>query len=213
MQEQTASTQDDGPVGIGGWLLLLCIGLTIIGPLLAVLSLVLDYQQLAQLSLEEYSRLDNLPKLQALIYISGVFTIGLSIFGVYCGVRLWGIRPSAVKLTKDYLVWLLVWNLISCFLLYMTAPSSETLTAAIASATPGFLSFGIWYSYLNQSERVRNTFRQMDGTALPSRADEPDYDVVRACPACDAPYKLSDYRPDATLICCSSCHEALPQSP
>lgn len=41
--------------------------------------------------------------------------------------------------------------------------------------------------------------------------DEVDEEAELHCPNCDAPYRLSDYRPDAAVISCTSCGEELPK--
>jgi len=85
-----------------GWLLLLCVGLTILGPLYAVASLTGSFRELTPL-------FDQFPGLMVLLVVDTTFTVGLMTFSIYAGVALWQIRPGAVSTAKRYLLWSLAY--------------------------------------------------------------------------------------------------------
>src|SRR5580704_15804146 len=87
-------TQDSKPVyeGLGGWLLFLCVSLTLVGPLLTLGYLVwLIY-------LNTYYVVPEWVPIEILLLPL------LAVFSVYAGVALWTLRPRGVRIVKIYLV-------------------------------------------------------------------------------------------------------------
>ena len=210
MGESSRSTPASGPVGVGGWLLLFCLGLTVLGPLLSGFLLVTGYRDVAPL-------FDEYPKLRALTYLDGALSFALIGFSVYAGVQLWRRRAGAVKLAKEYLVLLLLYSLLASGLPFLADLPAESRGAMLSGALRdvGRTAFyvAIWYSYLTRSVRVRNTFPDVVAAQVQRTGAGATADLVRACPTCGAAYRLSDYRPDASQIYCSSCHGVLPRLP
>jgi len=116
--------------GVGGWLLLFCLLLTVIGPLVLLVSLAAGYSESSK-NFEQF--------------IFTLLTLGLMGFGVYAGTGLWSIRAGAVGMAKLYLL---------CYLGSIAVAS--ILNAKVE--VQGVLSFVVWYSYLKKSKRVRATY-------------------------------------------------------
>jgi Protein of unknown function (DUF2569) len=142
--------------GVGGWLLLLCVGLTILGPLFAVASLTGSFREVSPL-------LDQFPGLMVLMVVDTTLTVGLMAFSIYAGVALWQIRPGAVSTAKRYLLWSLVYLPVTAVLPFMVGLLSESHPAMLKEIARdtlrGVIATAIWYWYLTKSKRVKATYR------------------------------------------------------
>ena len=67
--------------GVGGWLLLLCIGLTIGSPLKTLYNLITSYNAV-------YPLFDLFPGLKTMTYIDIFLSVGLMIFSMRAGIAL-----------------------------------------------------------------------------------------------------------------------------
>lgn len=141
---------------VGGWLLFLCVILTIISPLITIFNLVRSYVQIQELY-------DVYPGLLNLLLIDSVLSLSLTVLSIRAGIALWKLKPEAVKTAKNYLVIFLVYSIIAIFLPFTAGLPSEANSAMIFDIIKGFIRslifFGIWYSYLNQSKRVKATYQ------------------------------------------------------
>jgi hypothetical protein len=141
--------------GVAGWLLLFCVTLTMVNPLAALASFITAYWEAAPY-------FDAFPRLLTVTLIDMVLSLGLMILSVYAGIILWRVRPGAVQCVKKYLILILVYKAIAAVLPFLAGLPDEADTAMIASvaldAVRGLVFFGVWYSYLNKSERVRATY-------------------------------------------------------
>jgi len=152
-------------VGVKGWLLLLCVSMTIVGPLVALM---------AGLAVST-----NKP-----FYAFTVFAlIGYSL---YVGILLWGRQPGAPHMAKIYLI-------INVGFHYWTAYTfSEVLSsmAMVETVVPGVIANGIWYAYLTKSKRVKATYGGSDSEDnTPSSASSSTSHVAASdseieCPRC-----------------------------
>jgi hypothetical protein len=139
----TPSLSVSGPVGIGGWLLLLCIILTIIQPIIQALVgtglLVSDLPGVAPL---------------------GIANVVLAGGSLYAGLSLWRKMPNAVRVATVFLFANLVLTGIeSVALARITADGDAARTIATDIGRTA-ISTLIWARYLMTSKRVRNTFPQ-----------------------------------------------------
>lgn len=140
---------------VGGWLLLLCLGLTIFSPLWTFYNLVTTYEQTHQL-------FNQYPGFQSVFYFDSFLSVGLMIFSIRAGICLWRIKPGAVKIAKNYLLIFLGYTIIAIFLPFMAGlPSSANdimIPEVIKGAVKSIFYFGVWYSYLSVSKRVKATY-------------------------------------------------------
>lgn len=154
-QQEVAAAQTAGLVGVGGWLLFFCISLTILSPVATAISLIYSFSQTG-------AYFNIYPGLKAISIADVFLSAALMTFSVYAGATLWRKRPNAVRIAKSYLFAFLGYTAIAAVLPFMAGlPSSanETLIGeAVKGLVRGFLAFGIWYSYLNNSKRVKATY-------------------------------------------------------
>lgn len=141
--------------GVGGWLLLFCVSLTILGPLVNLGSIGRNLSEVNQSG-------TMLPSLVTIVYVEAALALVLTAFSIYAGVSLWMIRPKAVGTAKIYLIVLVVFSVID-LLLVMTvelpAPvASAAMGAGIGAIVRSAIYAGIWFAYLSKSERVYATY-------------------------------------------------------
>jgi hypothetical protein len=146
------------PAGVGGWLLLFCVGLTIIGPLWSVLQMIDGYHKSA-------AAFVIYPELQHALAIENICIGGLLVYGFVTGARIWAGSPNGLKLARRYLVIRLIGFLFTKMISYwlmsgLHAVADELLMKSVLGALlREGLHFIIWWSYFARSERVRNTYR------------------------------------------------------
>ena len=144
-------------VGVGGWLLFFCVGLTILGPLGTL-------GRMGNESAEAKRLAASIPNLAEATTTDNVLVIVLLISGFVVGVRLWQTQPSAAKAARTYLVFRLGLGILRCILLISIPdipPSLSTDYATEIITRVGLyelILFGIWYSYFRISKRVKATF-------------------------------------------------------
>ncbi|MGA7578650.1 MAG: DUF2569 family protein [Desulfobaccales bacterium] len=157
---------------VRGWLLFLCINLTLIIPF----SSIYEASSALGMYLPGASSLQFFIFRQSLAYHLGVIaaTTFLAIFSFYAGLCLWQLKPNAVKTVKLFLI--------SQLLLMMLLMTLRPVTVFTLGASPGsfaatlprlipFLSyFGVWYAYLSFSRRVHLTYQILP---TPSPAGQP----------------------------------------
>lgn len=143
--------------GVGGWLLFLCLALTVFSPFMTLASLAAGYTETSKY-------FDLFPGLLAITIVDTFLSLGLMVFSIYAGAGLWSVRAGAVRLAKRYLLCFLGYHVIAAALPFMAGLPSEAHEAMIPEvakeALKGIIFFIVWYSYLNGSKRVRATFRE-----------------------------------------------------
>ena len=132
--------QNLGLSGIGGWLLLYCIGLSILTPLLglAELSVLLHFRNY------EYS-----------------LEILRVLYGTVVGVFLWMKRPIALFLLRIYFIVIAASLLLFLLRVVALALRTHTSIALARGFTQVLVQTGfsiLWFVYFRKSERVRNTY-------------------------------------------------------
>jgi Protein of unknown function (DUF2569) len=141
--------------GVGGWLLLLCLVLTVFSPVLTIGSLAMAYGS----SLEHFVQF---PGLLVVTVIDTILSLGLTAFGFYAGIGLGSIRLGAVKMAKRYFLCVLGYQAIAAILPFMAGLPSEATADMIGqiarNVLRSFIYFAIWYSYLDRSKRVAATY-------------------------------------------------------
>jgi hypothetical protein len=162
--EARKETQDKihiGPVtmekyrGVHGWLLLFCIALTILSPLFTLVTFLMSFQ-IAQDIAFYY------PRFMTITIIDLVLGVGLMIFSIYAGVLLWRVKPNAVRMAKRYLIIFIIYAIISSVLPLMVGFEDKIVASMAGALIKGLAGsivyFGIWYSYLTISKRVKATY-------------------------------------------------------
>ena len=94
------ATQREGPSevasqykGVGGWLLWLCLGLTVFSPLLTLAMLTKSYLDSAQY----FARV---PALATLVAVDTILSVALMAFSIYAGLGLWRSARERLQLPR-----------------------------------------------------------------------------------------------------------------
>ena len=141
------------PAGVEGWLLFLCLILVVFTPLA-------DFYHIIFSTVPRLMNAHTLRAMSLLSVYSATFA-GLVIFSVIAGIRLWLIKPGAVRLARQYLWTYLIAN-IAYFVFWIALMQPKQ---AESFATMGWyhmagpiLPFALWSVYLEHSKRVRATY-------------------------------------------------------
>ncbi|MGO9580815.1 MAG: hypothetical protein ACLP2P_15565 [Desulfobaccales bacterium] len=167
LNNKTILDNKTAPEGVKGWLLLLCLNLTIFIPTtyLYQLNCILDLYNLTQ------NRIFLLMFKNLLVFniATGATMLFLAIFSFYAGLKLWNIKSRAVKTAKAFLIvqlFLIVTiTTIRPFMTFSLEPKG-TIFSVLLSLIPSLLQFGVWYLYLSTSSRVYHTYRRTDEKRL-----------------------------------------------
>ncbi|MCX5891306.1 MAG: DUF2569 family protein [Deltaproteobacteria bacterium] len=149
-----------GPQGVRGWLLFLCLNLTIIIPF----SFLYQTNCALKIFYLPGMYLNQLMFKQSLLYniFSMVAMILLTIFSFYAGLSLWGLKHRAVKITKLFLITQLSLMVIIIvmrpFLAFSLGGNANSIGDVIKGLIPFLSYFSVWYLYLSYSRRVHNTY-------------------------------------------------------
>lgn len=156
MTEQiTADVNVQGPKGVGGWLLFLCVVLTIISPLFAVVGTLSG--------LEDTEHLFGMyPGFAAMMRIEAVLALVMAALSIYAGLLLWGVKPGAVQKAKRILLVFIGLSAITAVTSFMSdLPSGfndEVVISGIMTLVRTGVFVAIWHSYLSKSRRVAATY-------------------------------------------------------
>ena len=139
--------------GVRGWLLALCLMLTVIGPAIAVWLMVIEYTGAEPLFSESPSR-------QAAAIGSLVLSGCSVLFGAYAGLRLWLVLPNAVRTAKYALLFGLAVDIVTTAFEAAAAqvPGHQILFHVELGLIPTLIFFTVCFTYLNQSKRVSATY-------------------------------------------------------
>jgi Protein of unknown function (DUF2569) len=158
MSRQATGRDDEHRAGVRGWLLLLCVYLTIVMPLIAILGAIGALQRAAAA-----------PALRGALLTEVVLEIALAGLAAYAGWALYRMRRNAVKFTKAYFIIMFVLAIFGLGMLSATAPvisqaqdnaallKTLRAPATVASIRQAILS-AAWLVYLLRSKRVSTTF-------------------------------------------------------
>jgi hypothetical protein len=146
--------------GVKGWLLLLCLLLTVFDPSVVLVSLfVVSDGAMASHNLH--------PEVFRLILVNGILRIGLAVFSIYAGLSLWKLAPKAVITARSYLVAIAVSSVFLLFLPLLLGVSEDAqggiAQEGILNTLLTVLYVAVWYAYLARSRRVRATYLKAGG--------------------------------------------------
>jgi hypothetical protein len=154
----TARTAKAGPTGIGGWLMLLVLGMMVLGPLLGVGRLATDLTSVER----QYPQITNLEVWKTYKSVAWCAFILFAAVLFYGG---WGLargKDWSVVSRAKAILW--ITGPIAAIVLGLGIPIAIFGEAAFDA--PEFISglivsgiaAGIWTAYLSKSKRVRNTY-------------------------------------------------------
>ncbi|MGO9580933.1 MAG: hypothetical protein ACLP2P_16155 [Desulfobaccales bacterium] len=152
---------ETGLKGVKGWLLLLCLNLTIFIPAsyLYQFNCILDLYN----STRNKILLLMFKKLLLFNIATGATMLFLAIFSFYVGMKLWNIKSGAVRIGKAFLIiqlfLIFIITIIRPFMTFSSEPKGTIFGAILLSLIPSLFQFGLWYLYLSKSSRVYNTYR------------------------------------------------------
>ena len=143
-------------VGVRGWLLFLCISLTILAPLFTPV-------QIGKTLDEARPNFKTVPGFESYITTLLVLTVLIVGAGIYAGIALWRRWPGANITAQNYLLMSMASACLAPFLIYLfvdVQPGSigSILELSLPDMLRGAISAGVWYAYLRYSKRVRATF-------------------------------------------------------
>ena len=150
---QPSSQPGAEPKAVRGWLLVLCVMLTVVGPIIAVWLMVHEYSNAAPLATKPFA-------IQVSVLASLLLSACAVAFGAYAGMRLWLIRPDAVTTAKRALLFGLAVDVVTTTIQATTAldPSDRFLFQVEVSLVPSLIFFTLCFAYLNRSKRVYATY-------------------------------------------------------
>ena len=150
---ETAQTEPAIPPEVGGWLLLLCLGLIVVYP---TSSLYHIFSHTIPNLIGAHS-----PARILLLSVYSVVFIVVAFFSIIAGLKLWLVKPGAVRFAKRYLLLYLIAN-ITYFFFWMLIARPH-LIISFAEMGWGHIvgpigATVLWYFYLENSKRVRETY-------------------------------------------------------
>jgi hypothetical protein len=131
------------PEGVGGWLLLLCILLSVWGPI--------------QVALVAANALAALPVRGTALGLLILVRVFVAAFGLTAGLALWTRGGRAVLMARIALVLSAATDAFVYLTPYFPSNRMPGDTVFFVAATIGYS--GIWLAYLSWSRRVRRTYR------------------------------------------------------
>jgi len=141
--------------GVRGWLLYLCLLLTVFQPLISI-------GLHAWTTLSVAPAFGRFPGLLPVIIVDNVLAAGLAVFSVYAGILLWRVRPGAVATARVFLFANFAYVLLAPLLMLLAGLPGELARQSVAESYTNIGgSIGgavIWLTYLQTSKRVRATY-------------------------------------------------------
>ena len=202
---------------VGGWLLLFCLSLVIFIPAISFFNIATGLQDSI-----DYNLFSLFPKFLILSIFDIIISIGLIIFAIIAGFELIMIRQNAVSIAKKFLIIYLLYGILINFGLYfvdLPFGSYSYINSQVGrNIFTSLIYFGIWYSYLSSSKRVKMTYQfQNVQDKYSTSTQQVSHHPQRYCPNCgryipfDAkicPYcgkKFSEFQHHTVKDQCPSC--------
>ncbi|WP_149537333.1 DUF2569 family protein [Siccirubricoccus phaeus] len=143
------------PRGVGGWLLFLCLTLTVLMPLATLAANLTGWPAPAVLEM--------FPRLELALWAVVCGEILVNLYAIVTGVGLWRVSPGALPRARRFLLALLGWRLAAPFLMAGLAGLPPEGTQALlldglkdTARTAVFVL--LWWLYLKRSRRVAATY-------------------------------------------------------
>lgn len=146
------------PSEVGGWLLVLCLILTVVYPATSL------YRIFSHTIPTVFAA--HAPSRILLLSVYSLVFSAVAVLSFVTGVRLWLVKPNAVDFARRYLLTYLIAN-VSYFLFWILVirPTRQIAFAEMAwfHVVGPVASAALWYTYLEHSKRVRNTYSAAEG--------------------------------------------------
>lgn len=150
-----------GPVGVHGWLMFFALTMIVFGPAIHIVNFLNSYRD----TIELLARTTH-PYSHYLFYAVEQITLAaLYVYGIFAGIQLWKARPAALTHAKGFLLLVAVYHLADfgtmlniVWILDPPGTMSRYLPNAVFRQVRNLVYPVIWYAYLLNSTRVRNTF-------------------------------------------------------
>ena len=147
--------QNEQYKGVRGWLLILCLNITILDPITMLLTIFVVTSTTKPYFGEH-------PDLFRLCLASGTCRLALAVFSVYAGLGLWKVVPGALSVAKKYLLAVVLYAVVASFLPALVGVPRESYQEFAADTVfNSFITMAyaiIWYTYLQRSKRVKATY-------------------------------------------------------
>jgi len=141
--------------GVAGWLLALCLFLTLIGPAISAWLLVERHAAVAP-------QVSDSAAFYAVLLASMLLTVAATIYGVVAGLCLWRVRPGAVATARRALWAGLAADIVGAAFDVATQPmlaaGSPFLRHLLWQVVPDLVAFTACLGYLQHSRRVFVTY-------------------------------------------------------
>lgn len=147
------SIEPDPYAGVSGWLLILCVLLTFIYP-------ATSFYHICSHTLPMLIATHTLARVVLLSSYSAIFAAA-ALLSFLAGLKLWLLKPNAVRFAKRYLETYLIANFAYFFLWMILVRPAQAVSFAemgwfhVVGPLPSFV---VWYFYLENSKRVRATY-------------------------------------------------------
>jgi hypothetical protein len=160
------------PRGIGGWLLFFVLTMVVFGPAIYIVLFFTSYGH----TMEGFARSSH-PYANYLFYaVEQLADIAVRGYGIFAGIQLWKIRPTALMHAKRFLLLVALYHLADFavavnFRWILDPPGTlgRYLPQALLRQSRNLVYPVVWYAYLLNSKRVHNTFcSQIGPPAMPT---------------------------------------------
>jgi len=152
-QQKPWPTWTASPPEVGGWLLVLCLILTIATPAVCLFR-IFSHTIPALMGAHASTRI-------VLLSVYSILFVSIAILSLIAGLKLWLVKPNAVGFAKKYLLIYWIAN-VAYFAVWIALLRP---TRGVSFAEMGWyhvvgptLPVALWYSYLEHSKRVRATY-------------------------------------------------------
>lgn len=138
---------------VGGWLLFLCVSLTILNPLTLIAFGAYNFISMAPV-------FDRFPVLAITSIVDAVLTVLVAGFSLYAGMSLWARRSGSVRLVRVFMLVGAAFTVLTPLLPLAAGLGSEFNRVVLESALQswrGVFYFALWSTYLQRSKRVKET--------------------------------------------------------
>ena len=157
-QQENALPYPDAPEGVGGWLKLLVILLTVIGPLVSVLFHAAEIRKVEEM----FPDIVNHPAFTRYIHFSWVILLICCAVSIIAGYRLWKYLVRKSVSEAIIALWFIALFPVLAMFIYTwvtTGNVGYALTGIAGERWQFLIGTIIWHIYLRRSRRVKNTYR------------------------------------------------------